>query len=87
MEVEEVLNTIDFIKESVCVGIPDPDGVLGEIVKAYIVTDSPEKVMIEKIRESCNGKLEDYKIPIECEIIDAVLKTSSGKVQRLSLKK
>ena len=87
MEVEEVLNTIDFIKESVCVGIPDPDGVLGEIVKAYIVTDSPEKVMIEKIRESCNGKLEDYKIPIECEIIDAVPKTSSGKVQRLSLKK
>ena len=87
MEVEEVLNTIDFVKESVCIGAPDPNGVLGEIVKAYIVTDSPEKVVLETIRKACEGQLEDYKIPAECEVIDAVPKTASGKVQRLSLKK
>ena len=39
MEVEDILNTIPGIKESACIGIPDPGIVLGEVVKAFIVAD------------------------------------------------
>ena len=48
MEVEDILNTIPGIKESACIGIPDPGIVLGEVVKAFIVADdnlSDEDIM------------------------------------------
>lgn len=86
MEVEEVVNTLDFVSESICIGVEDPNGVLGEVVKCYIVTDFPELVIAEDINAAITGQLEDYKLPVMYECIDAIPKTASGKVQRLRLK-
>ena len=36
IEVEEVLNQIGGVEESVCVGMADPGNVLGEVVKAFV---------------------------------------------------
>lgn len=85
MEVEDILNTIPGVKESACVGISDPDGVLGEVVKAFIVAD--DTLTDTEILEQLRPKLEVYKLPVAFERIDAIPKTSSGKIQRLSLKK
>lgn len=84
-EVEEVLKSFDFVKDCVCVPVPDINGILGEVVKAFIVTDQPEKVKFEYLEELIGNKLEGYKHPAEYEIIDEVPKTSSGKIQRLLL--
>lgn len=84
MEVEDVLNTISGVKESACIGIPDPDGVLGEVVKAFIVAD--DSITDAEILEQLRPKLEVYKLPVAFERIEAIPKTSSGKIQRLSLK-
>lgn len=85
IEVEEVLNSFDFVNESVCVGIADPDGILGEVVKAFIVTDEVYKVDRELMDEMIGDRLEGYKHPVEYEVIGEVPKTSSGKIQRLAL--
>lgn len=84
MEVEDILNTISGVKESVCIGIPDPGLVLGEVVKAFVVAD--ESLSNEEIMEQLRPKLEVYKLPVEIERINEIPKTSSGKIQRLSLK-
>ncbi len=86
MEVEEVLKTFDFVEDCVCVGASDPEGVLGEVVKAYIVTSNPEMVSYDIIDGMIGKSLESYKHPLVYELIDEVPKTSSGKIQRLSLK-
>ena len=86
MEVEEVLKTFDFVEDCVCVGASDPEGVLGEVVKAYIVTSKPEMVSYDIIDGMIGKSLESYKHPLVYELIDEVPKTSSGKIQRLSLK-
>lgn len=86
LEIEEVLQTFPFVKDCACVSIPDPEGVLGEVVKAFIVTDTPEKVNHADIDKLIGDKLEGYKHPVIYEVIDEIPKTSSGKVQRLSLK-
>jgi len=39
------------------------------------------------LKSFLNGKLEPYKIPTEYEWIKSIPKTSSGKVQRILLKK
>ena len=84
MEVEDILNTIPGIKESACVGIPDPGIVLGEVVKAFIVAD--ESLTDEEIMRQLRPQLEVYKLPVEIERISEIPKTSSGKIQRLKLK-
>ena len=85
MEVEDILNTIPGIKESACIGIPDPSIVLGEVVKAFIVAD--DNLSDEEIMQQLRPQLEVYKLPVEIERINAIPKTGSGKIQRLSLKK
>lgn len=85
MEVEDILNTIPGIKESACIGIPDPGIVLGEVVKAFIVAD--DNLSDEDIMQQLRPQLEVYKLPVEIERINAIPKTGSGKIQRLSLKK
>lgn len=84
MEVEDILNTIPGIKESACIGIPDPDKVLGEVVKAFVVANAD--LTDEEIMNWLRPQLEAYKIPVTIERIDAIPKTTSGKIQRLSLK-
>lgn len=84
MEVEEILNQVPGVKESACVSMCDPEGVMGELVKAYIVTD--ELVEDKDIMDYLTPRLEVYKLPVEIVRIDAIPKTSSGKIQRLKLK-
>lgn len=85
LEVEDILNKIPGIKESACIGIPDPGIVLGEVVKAFIVAD--DSLTDNEIMEQLKSQLEVYKLPIEIERIAEIPKTSSGKIQRLKLKK
>ena len=84
MEVEEILNKIPGIKESACIGIPDPGIVLGEVVKAFIVAD--DELTNEQIMEQLKPQLEVYKQPVDIERINEIPKTGSGKIQRLKLK-
>ena len=87
IEVEQVLLGLEYVKDCACVAVDDPAGVLGEVVKAFIVTDKPDRISKETINKEISGQLEDYKIPVEYACIDMIPKTTSGKVQRLSLKK
>ena len=85
MEVEDILNTIPGITESACVAMPDPEGVMGELVKAFIVC-SDDSLTDAAILEALRPKLEVYKLPAVIERIAEIPKTASGKIQRLKLK-
>lgn len=85
MEVEDILNTIPGIEDSACVAMPDPEGVMGELVKAFIVCKD-ENLTDADIIEVLKPKLEVYKLPAVIERIAEIPKTASGKVQRLKLK-
>lgn len=85
IEIEEVLNAINGINASACVGIPDPNGILGEVVKAFLVGDSLMCNMTE-VKNKISTSLESYKWPIEYVWIDDIPKTESGKIKRLELK-
>lgn len=88
IEVEEVINQISGVAESVCVA--RHDDVYGETVKAFVVIDKSSgeaaKITPDSIISYTRDRLEQYKVPTDVEFIDEVPKTSSGKVQRLSLK-
>lgn len=85
MEVEDILKTIPGIEDCACVAMPDPEGVMGELVKAFIVCKD-DSLTDTAIMDALRPKLEVYKLPAAIERIDAIPKTASGKVQRLKLK-
>ena len=82
IEVEEVLNEMEGIEESACIGIHDD--VLGEVVKAFCICS--KEVDFEQVKKRMMKKLEGYKIPAYFETIDVLPKTQNGKLQRLLLK-
>lgn len=87
IEIEELLIKESYIEDCACIAIPDPEGVLGEVVKAYIVTSQPDMLDPSELNRRLSTQLEDYKLPVIYEFIDKIPKTSSGKIQRLLLKK
>ena len=85
IEIEYKIKELDSELESVCIGINDPQGVLGEVVKAFVVKGS-SICDFEQIDDFLKKNLEKHKVPVKYEWINEVPKTSSGKIQRQKLK-
>ena len=86
IEVEEQLLKIPGVEDCACIGVPDDNEVLGEVVKTFIVKEKGSEITFADIDEQLTGKLESYKIPVCYEWIDAIPKTQNGKIQRGLLK-
>lgn len=81
-EVERVLLAIPGVAECACVSAPDPQGLLGEVVKAVLVSDGSCQPDMETIKMHVSSHLESYKCPVVYEWRDALPRTNSGKIQR-----
>ncbi|MDC3237192.1 acyl--CoA ligase [bacterium] len=86
VEVEDFLNNIAGVADSACVAIADPGGILGEVVKAYIVQSKGAKLDFRGISNQLRSILEPYKVPVKYELIDSIPTTASGKKQRIDLR-
>jgi long-chain acyl-CoA synthetase len=87
-EIEKALLMHGDIMDCACVGMPDPKGITGEVVKAYLVkkNGNSTKPSFDDLFDFLKNSIETYKIPVQIEWVDAIPKTSSGKIQRMKLK-
>ena len=74
------------VEDCACVASPDDEGILGEVVKAFIVKKPDVSLSFDTIKEALASKLEAYKIPVKYEWISEIPKTQNGKKQRSLLK-
>ena len=79
-EVEQALNGHAAVVESACVGIPDPQGIVGQCLKACVVLRN--EVRDEQLIEWLRSRVEEYKIPRVWQRVEKIAKTASGKIQR-----
>ena len=85
-DVEHKINQLPGVLESACVAAPDPDGILGEVVKAYIVPVEGEKIDVKALQSTLRKLLEPHKVPRIVEIRNIPIpRTESGKIQRQKL--
>ena len=77
-EVEQVILSHNAVAEAAVIGRPSPD--LGEEVVAAIVAKQP--IEQADLLAFCRKDLSSYKIPTEIRIVQALPKTTSGKVKR-----
>lgn len=88
-EVESACDEHPAVLEAAAVAAPDPTGVKGEIVKAFIVLNEgyePSDELAADIRGSVRGSLSAYAYPREIEFIDELPKTLTGKIRRIELR-
>lgn len=78
-EVENVLYRIPGIKEAALVGVPDE--VLGQSLKAIIVSVDPQ-LDSRAVIAHCRQNLEEFMVPREVEFRDSLPKTGTGKIRR-----
>ncbi len=83
MEVEDTICSLG-VGDCVCVPMKDPNGVMGELVKCFILKGSTT-LSFEEIANALIGKLEPYKRPAAYEWVDVIPQTPSGKKQRINL--
>ena len=73
------------VPDCACIAVPDPNGVLGEVPKAYLQR-SENPLTIDDIRQQLMRLLPPSEVPAQWEWIDKIPRTPSGKIQRLKLK-
>lgn len=92
-EVEEAIVTEPDVLE--CAVVAAPDDARGQIIKAYVVlkdglesvADEPARAAKAKqIQDHVKGVIAPYKYPRSVEFIEALPRTSTGKVQRFRLR-
>lgn len=81
-EVESALYKLADVLEAAVVGVDDP--LLGQAVKAYIVTRNRE-LTEQMVLRHCRAHLEDYMMPKYVQFCDSLPKTSSGKIKKTDI--
>ena len=81
-EVEEVLNGHPAVAEAAVVG--GPDAYRGECLHAYV--SLRREITPEALLTYCGERLARYKIPVTLEVLEALPKTSVGKLDKLPLR-
>lgn len=78
-EIEEVILEMPGVEECAVVGCPHD--LLGQAAHAAVVTSDPA-LTAQQIRKYCKSRLAFYKIPKTIAFVEALPKTSSGKIRR-----
>lgn len=84
-EVEAALTEHPAVSDVVVVGLPDPEW--GQHVHAIVqlATGLASPPDAGELREHCRARLAAYKVPKSYEIVDAIPRTSAGKIRRSQL--
>ncbi len=87
-EIEEILNEHPAVAECACAGLPDPQGLAGEIIAVWIVPKvaAAERPPFSELAKLLRRKLEPYKTPRQFHWTDQLPRSSSGKLQRRRLR-
>jgi len=83
-EVENVLYEIDGVLEAAVVGVQDD--ILGEAIKAIIVSKNGLVLSEKEVRGHCQRNLEGFMIPKIIEFAASLPKTLTGKIRKAELK-
>ncbi|MFH1919173.1 MAG: AMP-binding protein [Planctomycetota bacterium] len=81
-EVENVLYALRGVVEAAVIGVPDE--ILGQAIKAVLVTND-EKLTAKDVIRHCQANLENFMVPKHVEFVDSLPKTSSGKIRKTEI--
>ena len=88
-EIESALVSHAAVAEAACIGVPDPNEIKGNIIKAYCILrqgfEGNDKLALE-LRNHVGEEMGPIAKPTTVEFVDSLPKTRSGKIMRRILK-
>ena len=83
-EIENILLNHPSIIQAAVVGIPDER--MGEVPKAYLVTNGKDLSSEEEIIKWAKDNMANYKVPREIEFLDSLPVNAAGKIMKFKLR-
>jgi len=87
LEIEECVLAVPQVADSAVVGHTDEDGLLRMVLFVELHGGVCEDELAERIRETLASRLSVYKCPRRIRFIEAIPRTSTGKLQRFELRR
>ncbi|MEO8908543.1 MAG: p-hydroxycinnamoyl-CoA synthetase, partial [Microbacteriaceae bacterium] len=84
-EVEQVIAELEAVGSVAVIGIPDEKW--GEVPIAVLTVRDGFALNDDDVRAHLDKKIAKYKIPKRVEIVEALPRTGSGKIQKAELRK
>ena len=85
LEIENIALDCEGVGECACIGIKDPQDVLGHVPILFVVHNISEVSFDNIIRSYMEGHLESYKMPYKIIEVDEIPKNYMGKIDRKKL--
>ena len=79
-DVESAALTYEGIDECICIGVDDP--ISGKALKLLVVMKDPSRFDVRTLRNFLMSKLENYKVPMQYELVAEIARTYNGKLNR-----
>jgi acyl-CoA synthetase (AMP-forming)/AMP-acid ligase II len=83
-EVEDALQAYPGVTEAAVIGVPDAKW--GEVVKAYLVCAPGADANPDAVIAHCKRRIASYKCPKQVEVVQALPRVASGKVNKVALR-
>ena len=84
-KIENVLASMDSVREAVVVGLPDP--LVGERVCAFVIPEAETQLDEQMVLETCRAALEIHEVPQQVIIVNEFPRSSTGKPKKIELRK
>ena len=82
-EIEDALCEIDGVVEAAVIGVPEE--IIGQAIKAFVVTRGAHELTDQAIERHCAHSLEPFMIPKYVEFIEALPRNPNGKIDKKQL--
>lgn len=86
IEVENVASEYEGVSECACIGVEDPNGVLGSVPVLFYVVSKNNNCDKDELRQFLSQKLERYKVPEYFFELIALPRNAMQKIDRAALK-
>lgn len=86
-EIEECVLTVPRVAEAAVVGSENEDGLTRATLFVVAGNGVDTGILADSIRETLTSRLSVYKCPRNIHFLDAIPRTSTGKVQRYKLRR
>ncbi len=84
IEVENVASEYENVRECACIGVDDPDGILGRVPVLFVVPESGQFAE-EEMRRYLAEHLEKYKLPQHYLVVSEIPRNRMQKLDRKAL--
>jgi acyl-CoA synthetase (AMP-forming)/AMP-acid ligase II len=84
IEVEDCIYGLDGVAECAVIGVPHEKW--GETIKAIVVAAPGASIDEAAVIAHCKAKIAGYKAPTSVDLVEAIPRTATGKVQKFKLR-